>query len=60
MPTLFVYGQQDTAIVSESVRGVGDAVDAEFEQFLVPTAGHWIQQEIPNEINDILLEFLAS
>ena len=60
VPTLFVYGQQDTAIVSESVRGVGDAVDAEFEQFLVPTAGHWIQQEIPNEINDILLEFLAS
>ena len=60
VPTLFVYGQQDTAIVPESVRGVGDVIDAKFEQFLVPTAAHWIQQEIPNEINDILLEFLAS
>lgn len=60
VPTLFVYGQQDTAIVPESVRGVGDVIDAPFEQFLVPTAAHWIQQEIPNEINDILLEFLAS
>ena len=60
VPTLFVYGQQDTAIVPESVRGIGDVVDARFEQFLVPTAAHWIQQEIPNEINDILLEFLAS
>ena len=60
VPTLFVYGQQDTAIVPESVRGIGDVIDAKFEQFLVPTAAHWIQQEIPNEINDILLEFLAS
>ena len=60
VPTLFVYGQQDTAIIPESVRGVGDVIDAKFEQFLVPTAAHWIQQEIPNEINDILLEFLAS
>jgi pimeloyl-ACP methyl ester carboxylesterase len=60
VPTLFVYGQQDTAIIPESVRGVGDVIDAKFEQFLAPTAAHWIQQEIPNEINDILLEFLAS
>ena len=60
VPTLFVYGQQDTAIVPESVRGIGDVIDAKFEQFLVPTAAHWIQQEIPNEVNDILLEFLAS
>ena len=60
VPTLFVYGQQDRAIIPESVRGVGDVIDAKFDQFLVPTAAHWIQQEIPNEINEILLEFLAS
>ena len=60
VPTLFVYGQQDTAIIPESVRGIGDVIEAKFDQFLVPTAAHWIQQEIPNEINDILLEFLAS
>jgi pimeloyl-ACP methyl ester carboxylesterase len=60
VPTLFVYGQQDQAILSETVRGVGEVVEAKFDQFLVPTAAHWIQQEIPNEINDILLEFLAS
>lgn len=60
VPTLFVYGQQDQAILPETVRGVGEVVEAKFDQFLVPTAAHWIQQEIPNEINDILLEFLAS
>jgi pimeloyl-ACP methyl ester carboxylesterase len=25
---------------------------------LIPGAGHWIQQERPNEINDLLIEFL--
>ena len=60
VPTLFVYGQQDQAILPETVRGVGEVIEAKFDQFLVPTAAHWIQQEIPNEINDILLEFLAS
>lgn len=60
VPTLFVYGQQDQAVLPESVRGVGDVIEAKFDQFLVPTAAHWIQQEIPNEINDILLEFLNS
>ena len=60
VPTLFVYGQQDQVVLPETVRGVGEVVDSKFEQFLVPTAAHWIQQEIPNEINDILLEFLAS
>ena len=60
VPTLFVYGQQDRAILPESVRGVGDLIDAKYDQFLFPTAGHWIQQEIPSEVNAILLEFLAS
>jgi pimeloyl-ACP methyl ester carboxylesterase len=26
----------------------------------VPGAGHWLQQERPNEVNDLLIEFLAS
>ena len=25
-----------------------------------PGAGHWIQQERPKEVNDLLIEFLAS
>jgi pimeloyl-ACP methyl ester carboxylesterase len=30
------------------------------KKILVPGAGHWIQQERPNEVNDLLIEFLAS
>jgi pimeloyl-ACP methyl ester carboxylesterase len=60
VPTLFMYGRQDQAILPETVRGIGELVDAKYDQFNFPTAGHWIQQEIPSEVNAILLEFLAS
>jgi pimeloyl-ACP methyl ester carboxylesterase len=30
------------------------------KKVLVPGAGHWIQLERPNEVNDLLIEFLAS
>jgi epoxide hydrolase A/B len=30
------------------------------KKILVPGAGHWIQQERPNVVNDLLIEFLAS
>jgi epoxide hydrolase 4 len=59
VPTLFVYGQQDHAILPETVAGVRDVVDAEFEQYLVSQSAHWIQQEVPEAMNEILKEFLA-
>ena len=30
------------------------------KKVLVSGAGHWIQQERPNVVNDLLIEFLAS
>jgi hypothetical protein len=30
------------------------------KKVLVPGAGHWIQQERPIEVNNLLIEFLAS
>jgi pimeloyl-ACP methyl ester carboxylesterase len=29
------------------------------QKVLIPDAGHWIQQERPTQVNDLLLEFLA-
>ena len=30
------------------------------KKVIIPGAGHWIQQERPKEINEILVEFLKS
>jgi epoxide hydrolase A/B len=50
-PTLFVAGEVDAVLTMYP-----DAV-AKLEQ-TVPTAGHWIQQERPTEVNALFVEFL--
>jgi epoxide hydrolase 4 len=58
VPTLFIYGERDFAIVPETVRGVGDYVDAPFREVRLGRANHWVQQEHPAEVNAALLGFL--
>jgi epoxide hydrolase 4 len=58
VPTLFIYGERDFAIVPETVRGVGDYVDAPYREVRIATSGHWVQNEVPTEVNAALGEFL--
>ena len=59
VPTLFIYGEKDQAVLPETVRGVGEAVDAPFSEIRIPDAGHWVQQEAAEIVNDSLREFLS-
>ena len=59
VPTLFIYGEQDGAVLRETVAGVGEAIDAPFEEFFIPSSGHWVQQEEAETVTQILKEFLA-
>jgi len=59
VPTVFIYGEQDTAVLPETVRGVGEMIDAPFEEFRIPTSAHWVQQEASEAVTEILREFLA-
>ena len=59
VPTLFIYGEKDHAVLPETVRGVGEAVDAPFSEIRIPDAGHWVQQEAAEIVTDSLREFLA-
>ena len=58
VPTLFVYGERDFAIVPETVRGVADYVDAPYTELRLSRGNHWVQQESPAEVNAALLSFL--
>jgi pimeloyl-ACP methyl ester carboxylesterase len=60
VPTLFVYGERDFAIVPETVRGVERCLDAPYREVRLATSGHWVQQESPSEINAALLSFFDS
>ena len=58
VPTLFIYGERDFAIVPETVRGVGRFIEAPFKEVRIPSSGHWVQNEATAEVNAALNEFL--
>lgn len=58
VPTLFIYGEKDFAILPETVKGVNEAVDAPFSEIRIPDSGHWVQQEAAEVVTDSLREFL--
>lgn len=59
VPTVFIYGEQDKAVLPETVKGVGEMIDAPYEEFRIPTSAHWVQQEAADAVTEILREFLA-
>jgi pimeloyl-ACP methyl ester carboxylesterase len=60
-PTLFVAGELD-GVIAMSRRGF-ETLEASIpgltRKVLVPGAGHWVQQERPDEVNRLLIEFLT-
>jgi pimeloyl-ACP methyl ester carboxylesterase len=61
-PALFVAGEFDAVIAMnrKAFNTMEKTVPALKKKVLVPGAGHWIQQERPNEVNRLLIEFLKS
>ncbi|MDQ3748595.1 MAG: alpha/beta hydrolase [Acidobacteriota bacterium] len=59
VPTLFIYGEKDTAVLPESVQGIGEVIDAAYQEIRIPDAAHWVQQEAAEIVTDSLREFLA-
>jgi pimeloyl-ACP methyl ester carboxylesterase len=58
VPTLFLFGEQDFAIDPRTVRGVGASIDAPYREVRFAHSGHWIQEELPLEVNQALMEFI--
>lgn len=59
VPTLFIYGERDFAVLPSTVEGVRDVVDAPYRETRIATAGHWVQQEAVAEVNAALRGFFA-
>ena len=58
VPTLFIYGERDFAIVPETVEGVASYVNAPYTEVRLAKSNHWVQQEYPAEVNAALSSFL--
>ena len=59
VPILFIYGEHDVAVLSETVRGVDRFVEAGYREVRIPDSGHWVQNEAIEEVNTALLDFLG-
>lgn len=58
VPTLFIFGEQDQAILPETVQGIEEFIDAPFEEMHVPESGHWVQQEAPEAVTAMIRDFI--
>jgi pimeloyl-ACP methyl ester carboxylesterase len=59
VPTLFLAGTADPTLGFTPRDRVRDVVSGPYREVLIEGAGHWVQQERPDEVNAALLEFLA-
>jgi len=59
-PSLFIAGELDGVIAMS--RGAFERLEKSMpnlkQKILIPGAGHWVQQERPQEVNDLLIRFL--
>jgi pimeloyl-ACP methyl ester carboxylesterase len=57
-PTLVLWGEQDQAFVKENINGIEEYVpNVRVTRF--PDASHWLQHELPNEVNLEIETFLS-
>jgi pimeloyl-ACP methyl ester carboxylesterase len=60
MPTAFVAGQHDPVIAGRDLVRAQDAIlPNHLGSTIVPGAGHWVQQERPDDFNEWLLRVLS-
>lgn len=57
VPTLMIWGEQDTALGVELTRGTEDFV-GDLTLHRLPDASHWVQQDAPEEVNGLLRAWL--
>jgi pimeloyl-ACP methyl ester carboxylesterase len=60
VPTLFIFGEQDFAILPATVRGIENHVAAPYRELRIADSGHWVQNEAVAEVNEALIDFLSS
>jgi pimeloyl-ACP methyl ester carboxylesterase len=63
-PAMFVAGEHDGVLRMPAMRSAVDNINQVLpgvrKSEIIPRAGHWIQQEAPDRVNALLLEFLRS
>ena len=58
LPTLVIWAMNDAALGPELVDGLEKEFRGPFELHRIPDSSHWVQQEQPERVNELLIDFL--
>jgi len=59
MPTMVIWAQNDFALGPELCDGLEKHFIGHYEHHPIDNCSHWVQQEQPEKVNELLLAFLA-
>lgn len=59
VPTLFIYGEKDHAVLPQTIEGIRDLIDADYKEVRIPESGHWVQVEAREKVTNALRDFLS-
>jgi len=57
-PTLQIWGEDDPFLGTQLTEGTEEFIDAPYRLEFIPNCSHWVQQEAPDEVNALILDFL--
>lgn len=59
VPSLFIGGTADPTLAYTPRHRVRDVVSGDYREVMIEGAGHWLMEERPGEVNEVLLDFLS-
>jgi pimeloyl-ACP methyl ester carboxylesterase len=60
VPTMFIWSTNDAAVARSGAEATGDHVEGPYRFEVLEGVSHWIPDEVPDDVNRLLLEHLAS
>jgi pimeloyl-ACP methyl ester carboxylesterase len=60
VPAMFIGGTADPVLSFMRTDRAPEVVTGRYREVLIEDAGHWLQQEKPEQVNELLLDFLSS
>jgi pimeloyl-ACP methyl ester carboxylesterase len=60
VPTMYVWSDQDTALLPKAAHDASKYVSGEYRFEILPGVSHWIPDEQPDKLADLLLDWFAT
>ena len=60
VPTLLIWAENDAALDKDLTEGMDPLFSGPFHRHFIPNCSHWVNEEQPEIVNNLILKFLSS